>query len=345
MTRFRPASALTLVITVGVSSLAVGAELPPHVYLLARGQSAFWEIDTASGDRRLLELADYPRVLALSQAVVTPTGELLFTASNAAQQHAVFAFNPATGGRTGVSGPIDGYGEVVRGQGPPLQPLTNGLALAPWGGLYVLRALQGPIHVSVATGDRAVVSQSAEPAVGAGHPLSRPIDIVLETAGSLLVMDEYEGLVRVRLADGARALAYPSTLFIEPPYRFDRLPDGRIVHLVPGTDALFVFDPRTGSDAPLSGRGRGAGPAFGALADVAVTTDGAAIVIGVAPSTVFAVDLTTGDRTVISGAGRGAGEELPTGDDRPTLAGFAAGELPPGVPPRPVRRRLQTGTD
>jgi len=282
-------------------------------------------------------------VLAVTHAALTPAGELLFAASNAAQQQALFAYHPGTGTRAGVSGPIDGYGEVLRGAGPPFGPLLTGLALAPWGGLWALRAFTGPLHVSVATGDRTVVSQSAPPAVGSGFPLARPVDVAVESAGTLLVMEEYEGLVRVRLADGARTMAYPSTRFIEPPYRFDLLPDGRIVHLAPGTDALFVFDPRTLVDRPLSGRGRGEGPAPVALVDVAVAREGAVIVVDAGGPDVLAVDPASGDRELLSGPQRGEGPGLPTALDRPALAVSAPASVPETPPARPVRRRLPRG--
>ncbi len=317
-----------------------GADLPTHVHVLAHNQSALWRIDTASGDRELVELSAYPLVMTVYQAVQTPGGEVVFTASNAAMKYGVLAYNPATGGRSGVSGPVEGDGSVVRGSGPAFEPSISGLAMAPWGALWVLRTFQGPMHVSPVTGDRTVTSQPANPRVGSGYPITRPIDVAVETTGSLLVMDQYEGLVRVRLADGLRTMVYPNTSFIEPPIRFDLLRDGRIVHVLPGTDAVFVFDPRTATDAPLSGRGRGGGSEMGALSDVAVAPDGTVIVVTVAESAVLAVDPVTGDRTLVSGAGRGDGPELPTGFDAPTLAGFAAESVPPDLESRRVRRHL-----
>jgi len=344
MTSTRSLLLASLGVALGVR-LPAASEMPSYVHVLAHGQAGVWRIETASGDRQHLELSDYPEVMTVTHAVVTSWGELLFGAVNATQQWAIFAYNPGTGERAGVSGPIDGYGAVVRGSGPGFVPGISGLTLAPWGGLYALRAFQGPVHVSLATGDRTVVSQSAEPPVGPSPPLARPVDVAVESASSLLVMDEYEGLVRIRLEDGARVMAYPSTLFIEPPVRFDRLRDGRIVHLVPGTDALFVFDPRGPADAPLSGRGRGGGPAFGALGDVAVAPGGPVLVFDVADPAVYAVDPSTGDRTLVSGAARGRGPALPTALDRPTLAVFTAESVPPDASSRPVRRRLKRLAD
>jgi len=326
---------------------AAAAAPPPHVYLLARGQSALWQVDTASGDRRLLELFDYPEVLTVGHATVAASGDVLFVATNAAQFTGIYALDPATGSRTGVSGPVLDGGGTVRGDGPSLEPGLSGLAASPADRLFALREFAGPISVNLATGGRAIISQAVEPRVGAGFPLSRPIDLAIETTGSLLVMDQFEGLVRVRLTDGARTLEFPSTLFIEPPVRFDLLADGRIVHLVPGTDALFVFDPRTRTDAVLSGRGSGSGAELGALVDLAVAADGTVFVLafdGEIPA-VLAVDPATGNRLLISGGaeGRGAGEPLPTALDRATFATFAPAALPAGPPPRPIRRRLSGG--
>jgi hypothetical protein len=211
-------------------SVPAAAGLPPHVYLLARGQSGLWQIDTATGDRGLLELYSYPAVLAVRQAGVTTDGEVLFTAINALQQTGIHAYNPGTGSRAGVSGPVLDGGDASRGNGPSLEPGTSGLVVSPSGLLFALREFSGLMSVSTATGDRIVVSQSVAPQVGAGFMLTRPIDLACETSGSLLIMDEFEGLVRVRLTDGARTMEYPSTLFIEPPTHFDVLPDGRVVH-------------------------------------------------------------------------------------------------------------------
>ncbi len=321
-------TAAFLLLTLAGTPFAVAGDVPSFAYVLARGQSALWQVDLSAGDRRLLELSDHPEVMALGQASVTAPGEVIFTTTNAAQRHAIFAFNPASGSVSGVSGPIDVFGEIVRGAGPPLEPATSGLVLSPSGSLYALRSFLGPMGVSVATGDRSVISQSVEPMVGFGHALGRPIDLAIESAGSLLIMDEYEGLVRVRLVDGARTMAFPSTLFIEPPVRFDLPLDGRIVHCIPGTDAVFVFDPRTGVDAPMSGRGYGSGHALGALADLAVHPGGGILAIDVGGPALISVDPATGDRTVISGPARGGGEGLPTAIDRPTLATFAAPHVP-----------------
>lgn len=323
---------------------AAVAEPPPHVYLLARGQSGLWQVDTATGDRRLLELYGYPLVLALGPATVTAGGEVLFTAVDAAQYTAIHALDPDTGSRAGVSGPVLDGGDTTRGAGPSFEPGVAGLVAGPSGTLFALREFAGPMSVSPATGDRAVVSQAVEPRVGLGFPLARPIDLAVETTGSLLVMDEFEGLVRVRLTDGVRTMEFPSTLFIEPPLRFDRLPDGRFVHCVPGTDAVFVFDPRTRVDRPLSGRGSGVGPALTSVADLVVAPDGTLFVVDVGEPAVVAIDPVTGDRRLVSGgaAQRGNGESLPTALDRPTFATFAPDAVPAGPPPRPVRRRLSS---
>jgi hypothetical protein len=338
---------LTALAGLGPAVSAVAAALPPHVYLLARGQSALWRVDTATGDRQLLELYRYPLVLVVGQATVTPGGEVLFTAINALQETGIHALNPATGSRAGISGPVEDGGDTTRGVGPTFEPGVNALVASPSGTLFALREFAGPMSVSVATGDRAILSQSVTPEVGAGFPLARPIDLAIETSGSLLVMDQFEGLVRVRLTDGVRTAEYPSPLFIEPPLRFDLLADGRIVHLVPGTDALFVFDPRTRTDAVLSGRGNGSGAALGAVVDLAVAPDGTVFVFafdGEIPA-VLAVDPATGIRRLISGGaeGRGAGEPLPNALDRATFATFAPATVPTGPPPRPPRRRLSGG--
>ena len=323
-------------------SVPAAAGLPPHVYLLARGQSGLWQIDTATGDRGLLELYSYPAVLAVRQAGVTTDGEVLFTAINALQQTGIHAYNPGTGSRAGVSGPVLDGGDASRGNGPSLEPGTSGLVVSPSGLLFALREFSGLMSVSTATGDRIVVSQSVAPQVGAGFMLTRPIDLACETSGSLLIMDEFEGLVRVRLTDGARTMEYPSTLFIEPPTHFDVLPDGRVVHCLPGSDTVFVFDPRTRRDAVLSGRGTGSGPPLGAVADLVVAPDGTVLVFDTVDPAVIAVDPAQGDRTLISGGaeGRGSGEPLPTALDRAAFATHAPARVPPGPPPRPVRRRL-----
>lgn len=338
----RQTLAAVLVAASAFSPVVAGADGPaPFLYVLARHQSALWQVDTRSGERRLLELFSYPEILSVDHAAVTPTGEVLLSAWNAINQIGIFAFNPASGSRAGVSGPVEDGG-ATRGSGPGFEPALAKLVAAPTGELYALRLFQGLMRVGVATGDRTTVSQSASPAVGRGFPLTRPVDLAVETSGSLLVMEEYEGLVRVALANGDRAIAYPSTMFIEPPINFDILPDGRIVHGLSGTNALFAFDPRTRRDEVLTGRGRGAGPELGALGDVVVTPDGSVFVIDLIVPTVLAVDPLTGDRTVISGGAgdRGGGEPFPTAIDRPTFATHQPGVVPASPPPRPPRRRV-----
>ena len=327
------------------SAAAAGAVAPGSLtlYVTSPGSTGIWAVDAATGDRVLHEVGSWPVVIALHHATALADGTLLLESTNAVQRRNILRYDPARGVLTGVSGQVDPGSDETRGAGPSLDPGATALLATRGGALLYLRRGAGPMRVDLWTGDRSVVSQSADPAVGSGFPMTRPLDLVFESDATVLVADAFEGLVRVRLADGGRELDHPGTSFIEGPYLLDLLPDGRLVHAhgLESSNALYAFDPATGRDSLLSGLGRGDGELFVSIHDLVVAPNGLVYVYDTVPPTVLAVDPATGDRTVVSGGrdGRGAGFELPGILDRPLLATFS----PPARPadPRPIRRRLQ----
>ena len=334
-----------LVALLVASAAAAGAVAPGSLtlYVTSPGSTGIWAVDAATGDRVLHEVGSWPVVIALHHATALADGTLLLESTNAVQRRNILRYDPARGVLTGVSGQVDPGSDETRGAGPSLDPGATALLATRGGALLYLRRGAGPMRVDLWTGNRSVVSQSADPAVGSGFPMTRPLDLVFESDATVLVADAFEGLVRVRLADGGRELAHPGTSFIEGPYLLDLLPDGRLVHAhgLESSNALYAFDPATGRDSLLSGLGRGDGELFVSIHDLVVAPNGLVYVYDTVPPTVLAVDPATGDRTVVSGGrdGRGAGFELPGILDRPLLATFS----PPSRPadPRPIRRRLQ----
>ncbi|MEW6336088.1 MAG: hypothetical protein AB1625_01690 [Acidobacteriota bacterium] len=135
-----------------------------------RGRSALRHVGLSPGDRRTIEQADDPEVMSLAQAAVSADGEVTFTTTDPAQGHAIFADSPSTGSASGISGPVDVSGEVVRGAGPAHEPGISGMVLSHSGSRYVPRLALGPMSVGLTTGDRGVVSRQAEPAVGRSRP-------------------------------------------------------------------------------------------------------------------------------------------------------------------------------
>jgi hypothetical protein len=311
---------------------AVSASEPPASLWVAdpaRLGSALLEIDVATGERSLVDLEDYPNVLTVSGGVQADDGTLFLGAVNAAQGVTIIRFDPAAGSVVGISGFVDGSSFEPRGAGPDFQPGLRGIVVGPWGRLYCLRRLGGPMSVDVATGDRLVISQSATPRVGDGVELRDPLDLVVEPRGTLLVADRFANLMRVTPGSGRRTTAFEFVDLIEGPHRIERLPDGRVLHAFGAGDgrSISVFDLSLRSLSELSGPGRGAGPELAGLVDFVVAPDGSVYALDLALRAVVAIDPETGDRTLVAEDPEGADLGLLSGDAR--LVGFAVPNGPP----------------
>jgi len=330
-----------LSLAASVAPAGAGEGSPLAVYLLAKGQAGIWRIDVASGDRTVLELDRWPVLISVNQATVLPDGGLVVEGTNALGRRNLFSLDPDTGELAGISGLVDPDSDVPRGEGPGLEPGATALLALPEERLLFLRAGAGPMLVDLASGDRRVLSQSVAPPAGSGFPITLPVDMVRESATTALVVDRFEGVVRVALVGGTRTLAYPTSAFVEPPYRVEPLDGGRLAHAhgLDSSNAVYVFDPATGVDEPLSALGRGEGPLPVAIVDLALAPDGNLYLYDGVPPAVLAVDPLTGDRRVVSGGeeGRGSGIELPTLLDVPRFATFSPTDRP--RTPRPARRR------
>ncbi len=110
---------------------------------------------------------------------------------------------------------MDREGDGLRGSGPDLEPGLATVEVGPWGVLHVLREGAGPMRVDVATGDRAVLSQSADPPVGEGVVLREPVtgnrrlisqDVAGEDLGLLSANARFVGYAAPRIPRLPRAL-------------------------------------------------------------------------------------------------------------------------------------------
>ncbi|MCU0305864.1 MAG: hypothetical protein MUC56_17565 [Thermoanaerobaculales bacterium] len=338
----RAATLCLLASLAGLASLTQASSLETLYVMAQSGASGVMAVDATSGDRLPIDLEDYPVVMTVHAGALAPDGRLYLAAVNAALGPTIIRYDPTTGRSTGISGYVDRDSNDPRGDGPELRPGVRSLVLGPWAGLFALRSHHGPVAVDIASGDRRILSQSVEPRVGEGVAFTEPTDLVVESGESLLVADRLEGLIRVHLADGRREIAHRFPDIVEAHHRIDLLPDGRIVHAVGrgDSDALSVFDADLTVRTELSGRNRGAGPAFIAIFDLAVAPDGVVYVLDLGWPAIFAVDPATGDRRVISGGpdGRGEGPWSFIPNELPVLADLRVPPVPPA--PRTPRGRI-----
>jgi hypothetical protein len=146
----------------------------------------------------------------------------------------------------------------------------------------------------------------------------------------LLLVESFEGLVRVDPATGNRRLAAPNSTFQVAPERIERLLDGRIDHssFQPDITALFAYDLGTQTDTLFSGVfggvTRGEGPEFAQLLDITVTADGRLVAYDAIGPTLFVIDPKSGNRRIASGGPGpiGEGPPLPEAVQRPLLVSF-----------------------
>lgn len=310
------------------------------LYVMAQaGGSGIMAVDTSTGDRTAIDLEDYPVVMTVHAGAVAPDGQLYLAAVNAALSPTIIRYDPATGRSIGISGYVDRDSNDPRGAGPELRPGVRSLALGSWGKLLALRSYHGPVLVDIASGDRTVLSQSAEPPVGEGVAFTEPTDLVVESGESLLVADRFEGLIRVNVGDGRREVSHRFPDLVEARHRIDRLQDGQIVHVTGrgDGDSVSVFDAGLTGRTELSGRGRVDGLDFLNIFDIAVGPDGVVYVLDLGWPAIFAVDPATGDRRVISGGpeNRGTGPWYFIPNELPVLADLRV----PASSPAPRRTR------
>jgi len=297
-------------------------------YVFVTSASEVWRVDLATGDREHLDVDGYPGIIVVRMAAVESDASLLLAGASATQFGTVFRIALPSGTLTPVSGDVFGDPQNLLGDGPGLPVILHEIAFSGEGEAVALGAFRGLTSVDLATGDRATITQSADPPTGEGYPLANPSDFVVLPDGDFLVMELFQGIVHVDRATGDRTLAHPNAEFATTPELIALLPDDRIAHVNVGVDVgyLFAYDPATTSDELLTGdfggEQRGDGPAFVAPADIAVGPNGELLVFDMAPPAIFAVDPKTGDRTLVSGgaANRGEGFGLPTSDFDPRLA-------------------------
>jgi len=287
---------------------ATGQDLPPLWITDSRLGSSLLRIDAKTGGRSVVDLSRYPAVLEIDVGVVSPSGALYLEAVNAAQLSTIIRYDPVTGNVTGISGWVDNDGASERGAGPDLEPGLTAMVIGRWGFLYALRRSAGVMSVDVGTGDRTVISQSTEPAVGGGVEVTDPLDLVFDSRDGILVADRFGGVIRVDRDTGFRATGLVFEDLLEAPHRIERIPDGRLLHTFGFGDGrkITVLDRKLRTARELSGPNRGSGVGFVGIADLVVAPDGLIYVLDIGQRSVLSVDPATGNRRVVAEDSEGA---------------------------------------
>lgn len=250
-------------------------------------------VDLATGARRIsfsTDLAGGPPVADLEDLAPLSDGRL---AATLPRSGTVLALGPDSERRV-LSSTIPPDGEAG--------PVPAALLFEPGGRLLLFDWAQGDL-VSVEPGSvaRRLVSGSKR---GGGPGFRLPTAMAL--AGSdLYVLDSVQGLFRVDLATGDRALAapLPGTLHLAA------APEGALYVVDEEGGRLDRLDPRTGERTPVSGPERGAGPDLLRPRHAAVGPTGEILLVDQG-GRVLAVTPETGDRRVVSGPEVGSGPEL-----------------------------------
>lgn len=282
------------------------------------------EIDSVTGDRRTMELADYPRILKVSHFAVEPTGSLLIETVDAVQRRGVYRLDPTSGAVEPLSGGVDGFSEDLLGDGPPFSGPFRQMVLDD-SVLYALQAVGGIIAVDCATGNRWLVTPREQSNDKDAEPeLTEPDDMVLLADGALLVADRFEGLIRVDVATGARERLPAEVAPLATPRRMDLLSVDTLVYagLDPDVPALWVLNLATGRQQLLSGSfggvDAGDGPPMAYISDLTVDSVGRLWVYDPVTPALFLIS-PEGDRLIVSSPEVGAGPPLFDAFSRPLM--------------------------
>ncbi len=202
-------------------------------------------------------------------------GEIIATGQISNGYYGLMLIDPATGNRTILSDNTHGSGVQFTSVG--------GVNVEPDGSLVVVDAgygdgepvLDGPavsarlVRVDPVTGDRTVVSQDFDPAVGAGPYFSQPS--FARNYGNELLVSSIQGLISVNPTTGDRAVVSGPTRGSGPtiPIGTGGLQtSGATAFVADVTDGLLKIDLTTGNRTMFSGPGAGAGPTFKSAIDL-----------------------------------------------------------------------------
>jgi hypothetical protein len=302
---------------------------PEHLYISSGVWSALFEIEIATGNRRQLDLDDYPRIIKATDFCVESAGTVLVETVDALQRPGIHRVNPRTNSWTPVSGGVDGFSAELLGDGPDFEPMLNTIA-ASEDRFAVLRDFLGPLAFDPTSGDRVAVYADE----GTTPVLTRPEDMAFLDAGTLLVADRFEGLWRVDIESGFTRRHFASGGPVPNPQRMDLLGDGRLVFLIRDPDAAVVWSVELDSGEQLihsgafGGQSVGEGPAFQLPYDLVVDSAGRLFLLDAPAFAIYRIER-SGDRTIVTSPSVGSGPGFYSIDDRPVLGTFQR-----VVPPR-----------
>jgi hypothetical protein len=262
----------------GGNPQAVAVEIPGTILVVdddgpTGSPSALFRVDPVTGTRTLLSdfgnVAQGPTALSLKYMAVEAAGTILVIDDDAGTdaRGGLFRVDPVTGIRTLLSD----FGNAAQG---PLGRDPLGVVAEATGTILVVDEDTGTndrgvlFHVDPVSGARTLLSDFGDPAQG---PLgSDPMDVAVEAAGTILVIDRFGGT-------------------IVPTIGSSPLP------------ALFRVDPVSGARTLLSDFGNaGQGPLGADSQHIAVELTGTILATDRHSGLLFRVDPMTGVRTVVS---------------------------------------------
>jgi streptogramin lyase len=164
-------------------------------------------------------------------------------------------------------------------------------------------------------------------AQGSGPDFRLPVDMAIESTGTLLVVDQNaqrRSVIRIDPLTGSRTMVSDDVTgdgpFFDQPSGILIENDQSLLVTDESIDAVIRVNAITGSRVLISGCPEmpdpcpvplvGAGPPFDNPVDITIGPAGAIVVIDQTLATVMRVDPTTGERTVFSGPGVGIGPDM-----------------------------------
>ncbi|MEQ8820778.1 MAG: hypothetical protein RLY93_11090 [Sumerlaeia bacterium] len=314
--------------------LCVDLAAETRLYLGSSVFASIIEVDTATGNRKLIDLDDWPRVIKATDLAVSREGFVYFDAFDALQRTGIHRVDPTSQAVLPISGGIDGFRNDLLGEGPSFGRIDH-LSLD-GGQLFAISLGQTLIRTELTTGDRFFVTSPPEPPTSRTLALDQPspgalpnnfVDLVPIDAQTLLVADAFEGLMYVDIPSGRVTSWNPGSILRSNPRRLDLAPDGRLLYSIADPDeaALWAVNLRTGTETLFSGSfggiEAGDGPLFRSPSDIAVDARGNIWVYDALELSLYRLTQ-DGDRTLVSSPTVGSGDDFFSFQFSPSLATF-----------------------
>ncbi len=314
--------AAVFALTVYACGLAPAAMLSPGDILVAdigsdfgAGPGGIFSVDPSTGDRTIVSgfgVGSGPSFSTPFEITVTPDGDILVSDIFG---DSIFRVDPTTGDRTRVSGSGVGAGPAFGG--------PAGIALGPSNSLIVTTVSTYEIagfnvgdvyRVDLATGDRTTLSSSFL-GIGTGPDLFRPVSVVINANGQILVTD-VDGILTIDPLTGNRSLLSNDDVGTGPdfstPLGMALEGNGNILVADFDLDAIFRVNSTTGDRTFASGGGIGSGPELQRPGGVAVNANGTIFATDQGANALYSINPITGDRALLSGAAVGLGPDFNT---------------------------------